>query len=119
MKHSLSRTKAFSFMLSGHGGVKYCVQADPVGGVRVSMERWRSVGEQVIRKCWVKIGLIYAIINTKFQSNTHYRSSSFPYERESAHRDEVMGALGIRAFKDDYILREDVELINDTASRRS
>nr|CCA27026.1 hypothetical protein AN8717.2 [Albugo laibachii Nc14] len=49
--------------------------------IEFSIESWRSVSEQVIRNCWVKTGLIDAIINAKFQSNNDYRLNSIPFQQ--------------------------------------
>nr|CCA20949.1 CENPB protein Homeodomainlike putative [Albugo laibachii Nc14] len=81
--------------------------------IEFSIESWRSVSEQVIRNCWVKTGLIDAIINAELQSTNDYRLNSIPFQREFAQLAELMAALGIRASIDDYIDAEDVEVVHE------
>nr|CCA27429.1 AlNc14C532G12073 [Albugo laibachii Nc14] len=84
--------------------------------IEFSIESWISVSEQVIRKCWVKSGLIDAIINAEHQSKNDYRLNSIPFQREFAQLAELMAALGIRASIDNYIDAEDVEVVHDLLS---
>ena len=69
--------------------------------IEFSIERWRSVSEQVIRNCWVKTGISDARSNSEFQSNNDYRLNSTPFQRKCAQLAELMGALGILASIDD------------------
>ena len=81
--------------------------------IEFSIESRRSISEQVIRNCWVKLGLIDAIINAELQSTNDYRLNSIPFQREFAQLAELMAALGIRASIDDYIDAEDVEVVHE------
>ena len=81
--------------------------------IEFSIESRRSISQQVIRNCWVKLGLIDAIINAELQSTNDYGLNSIPFQREFAQLAELMAALGIRASIDDYIDAEDAEVVHE------